>query len=204
MTEKVVFDLQADAASDGYRLLTGLIVPRPIGWIGTVRADGSNNLAPYSFFNLVSVDPPVVLFSGGRRATGEAKDSVRYAEESGEFTVNIVSEDVAAAMSATAASFQTDVDEFAEAGLTPVRGKVVRAPMVAESPANLECRVIRALDLGEGTGSRLVLGEVLVVHVRGDVLDGARIDNDALEAVGRMAGSTYIHTRDRFELGRPG
>jgi flavin reductase (DIM6/NTAB) family NADH-FMN oxidoreductase RutF len=204
VTEKVAFELGSEGGADGYRLLTGLVVPRPIGWIGTVREDGTYNLAPYSFFNLIAVNPPTVIFSGGRRGTGESKDSVRYAEESGEFTVNIVSEDVAEQMNVTSASYLTEVDEFAKAGLTAVPGLVVAAPMVAEAPANLECRLTQVVDIGGETGSRLVFGEVLVVHVRGDVLDGGRIDNDALKAVGRMAGSSYIHTRDRFELGRPG
>ena len=203
MTDKVRFLLDRSEGLDGYRLLTGLIVPRPIGWIGTVRSDGTFNLAPFSFFNLISVEPPVVIFSGGRRE-GVLKDSVRFAEEAGEFTVNIVSEAVAEAMNVTSASFKSSVDEFAEAGLTPVVGSVVAAPLVAESPANLECRVIDAMDIGGATGSRLIFGEVLVVHVQPGLLEGSRIDSDALRAVGRLAGSNYIHTRDRFQLGRPG
>lgn len=203
MTSKVQFHLDRSEGLDGYKLLTGLIVPRPIGWIGTVRSDGTFNLAPFSFFNLISVDPPTVIFSGGRRAGG-LKDSVAFAEEAGEFTVNIVSEEVAEAMNVTSASFDSSVDEFAEAGLTPVVGSVVSAPLVAESPANLECRVVEAMDIGGTSGSRIVFGEVLVVHVRPDLLDGTRIDSDALRAIGRLAGSNYVQTRDRFQLGRPG
>lgn len=202
MSQKQFFANQGDDAPDMYKLLSGLIVPRPIGWIGTVSSDGTYNLAPFSFFNLISTNPPIVIFSGGRRGD-LPKDSVAFAEESGEFTVNIVSEEVADAMNITSTSFESSVDEFAEAGLTPVPGQVVAAPMVAESPANLECRVVNALDLGGPNGSRLVFGEVVAVHVREDVLTEGRIDNDALRAVGRMAGNTYIHTRDRFELGRP-
>lgn len=203
MSSKKVLIPAEQSSSDRYKLLSGLIVPRPIGWIGTVRTDGTFNLAPFSFFNLISTDPPIVIFSGGRRGD-RPKDSVAFAEESGEFTVNIVSEEVAEAMNVTSASFDSAVDEFAEARLTPVMGRVVSAPMVGESPANLECRVIDAMDIGGESGSRLVFGEVVVVHVRDDILDGSRIDNDMLRAVGRMAGNTYINTRDRFELGRPG
>ena len=200
---KTSFVLGEAAPRDAYKLLSGLVVPRPIGWIGTRREDGTFNLAPFSFFNVVSTNPPTVLFSGGRHSD-RPKDSVTLAEIAGEFTVNIVSESVAEAMNVTAGSYTAEDDEFAIAGLTPVIGDVVRSPMVAESPANLECRVVDILDLGQGPTTRVVVGEVLVIHVMEEVLDGTRIDNDALQAIGRMTGDTYIRTRDRFELRRPG
>ncbi len=199
---KVVFDLADTESRDSYKLLSGLVVPRPIGWIGTRREDGSNNLAPFSFFNVVSTNPPVVLFSAGSHSD-RPKDSATLAEISGEFTVNIVSEDVVEAMSITSGSFTVDDDEFAIAGLTPVEGTKVAAPLVAESPANLECRVSRVIQLGEKERTKLVVGDVIVIHVEPSVLDGTRIDNDALRAVGRMAGTTYISTRDRFDVVRP-
>lgn len=200
---KTVFRLDDTAVRDAYKLLSGLVVPRPIGWIGTRRESGTFNLAPFSFFNVVSTNPPTVIFSGARHSD-RPKDSVTLAENAGEFTVNIVSESVAEAMSVTAGSYTAEDDEFAIAGLTPVTGDVVQAPMVEESPANLECRVIDILDLGPGPTTRVVVGEVLVVHVREDILDGTRVDNDALQAIGRMAGNTYIRTRDRFDLTRSG
>ena len=200
---KVVFDLGDTHSSDRYKLLSGLVVPRPIGWIGTRRPDGSNNLAPFSFFNVVSSNPPVVIFSAGSHSD-RPKDSAAFAESSGEFTVNIVSEDVVEAMSITSGSFTADDDEFTLAGLTPQRGKTVDAPLVVESPANLECRVNQVISIGETGRTRLVVGDVLAIHVDESVLDGTRIDSDALRAVGRMSGNTYINTRDRFEVGRPG
>lgn len=200
---KIVFDLADTEFRDRYKLLSGLVVPRPIGWIGTRRPNGSNNLAPFSFFNVVSTNPPIVLFSAGSH-TDRPKDSSTFAEMSGEFTVNIVSEDVVEAMSVTSGSFGADDDEFAIAGLTPSDGTRVTAPMVVESPANLECRVDRIIDLGESGQTRLVVGDVLVIHVEESVLDGTRVDNDALRAVGRMAGSSYISTRDRFDVDRSG
>ena len=199
---KVFFDLASAESPDRYKLLTGLVVPRPIGWIGTKRPDGSHNLAPFSFFNVVSTTPPVVVFSAGSHAE-RPKDSSYFAESSGEFSVNIVSEEVVEAMAVTSGSFTADDDEFAIAGLTPLPGKMIEAPLVAESPANLECRVTRILDLGEARRSRLVVGVVVAIHVREDVLDGTRIDHDVLRAVGRMAGNTYIHTRARFDIARP-
>ncbi len=203
MTSKKLFRLADSTESDAYKLLSGLIVPRPIGWIGTWRSDGTDNLAPFSFFNMVSSRPPAVMFSAGRRSSGDLKDSASFAEESGEFTVNIVSEEVAEAMNATSLSFPPEVNEFEMCGLTAVRGTVVSAPMVGEAPANLECRVIHALDLGGADASRVVFGEVVAVHVREDILDGTRIDYEALRAVGRLAGNAYSTTRDRFELSRP-
>jgi len=197
---KLVFKFDDAETRDRYKLLTGLVVPRPIGWIGTRRRDGTNNLAPFSFFNVVSTNPPVVLFSAGSHPD-RRKDSATLAEERGEFTVNIVSEDVVHAMSVTSGSFTADDDEFAIAGLTAEEGTMVDAPIVAESPANLECTVRQVIELGERT--KLVLGDVVVIHVEEEVLDGTRVDNDVLRAIGRMAGATYIHTRDRFDIDRP-
>ncbi len=201
--KKTIFDLEAVETQDTYKLLSGLVVPRPIGWIGTRRDNGTHNLAPFSFFNVVSVNPPTVLFSGGRHPD-RPKDSVMFAEKTGEFTVNIVSESVAAAMNVTSGTFTADDDEFAIAGLTAAMGAKVNAPLVAESPANLECKVVDILNLGSEGQTRVVIGEVLAIHISEEVLDGTRVDNDALQAVGRMAGNTYINTRDRFQLERPG
>ena len=197
-----MFDLEAVGTTDTYKLLSGIVVPRPIGWIGTRRENGTHNLAPFSFFNVVAVSPPTVLFSGGRHPD-RPKDSVTFAEETGEFTVNIVSESVAAAMNVTSGTFTAEDDEFAVAGLTAAAGTKVNAPLVAESPANLECKVVDILSLGSEGKTRVVIGEVLAIHISEDVLDGTRIDNDALQAIGRMAGNSYINTRDRFELERP-
>lgn len=202
MSPKTTFLLPEHERRVAYKLLSGLVVPRPIGWIGTTRADGTFNLAPFSFFNVVSSDPPTVLFSGGRHPD-RPKDSVAFAESAGEFSVNIVSEDVATAMSMTAGRFSSEDDEFAIAGLTPFVGVKVRAPMVAESPANLECIVTQVVDLGEEAKTRVVFGEVVAVHVNEDVLDGTRILSDQLRAIGRLAGDSYIRTADRFELARP-
>jgi flavin reductase (DIM6/NTAB) family NADH-FMN oxidoreductase RutF len=198
---KEYFDLVETEGRDSYKLLSGLIVPRPIGWIGTKRRNGSFNLAPFSFFNVVSTSPATVLFSGSSHSD-RPKDTVSLAEESGEFTVNVVSEDVALAMSVTSGTFGAEDDEFEIAGLTPVPGKVVDAPMVAESPANLECRVTDVLNVGEGT-TRIVIGRVVALHIDDSVLDGTRINAKQLRAVGRMSGNTYITTDQLFEMVRP-
>jgi flavin reductase (DIM6/NTAB) family NADH-FMN oxidoreductase RutF len=194
------FDLKGGEANDHYKLLTGLVIPRPIGWIGTKGGNGELNLAPFSFFNAVSSEPPIVLFAAGRHLD-RPKDSVEFAQESGVFTVNIVSEDLAGAMNESSGTFAPGDDEFVIAGLTPVMGTMVDAPMVGEAPANLECRVIDVIDVGVET--RMVLGEVVMIHVRDDALDGTRVNPDALRAIGRLSGNSYVTTRDRFELKRP-
>lgn len=198
---KRTFRLDGEERRTRYELLTGLVVPRPIGWIGTTGADGSHNLAPYSFFNMVSSDPPIVLFSGGRREDAP-KDSVANAVASGAFSVNIVTDETVEAMNRTAASLPADVDEFSRADLTAVPGDVVDVPLVGEAAANLECRVIETMDLG---GAVVVFGEVVAVHVEESVLQdfGHRVDPLLLRAVGRMAGRSYVRTTEVFDLTRP-
>ncbi|HEY7469111.1 MAG TPA: flavin reductase family protein [Acidimicrobiia bacterium] len=199
---KKVFDLGDPDARVAYKLLTGIVIPRPIGWIGTVRGDGTFNLAPFSFFNVVSTSPPMVIFAAGSHVD-RPKDSAALAEESGEFTVNVVSYELAAAMNTTSGTFGAAVDEFDIAGLTPAAGISVKAPLVAESPANLECKVTNSMSLGLEGGTRLIAGEVLAIHIEESALDGDRVDPSVLDVVGRLSGNSYATTRDRFDLTRP-
>ncbi len=190
---------------DIYKLLIGLVVPRPIGWIGSVSEAGVRNLAPFSFFNAVAASPPTVLFST-IRAGGFKKDTLRNVEATGVFTVNVVTEEMVEPMNVTSGNYESSVDEFDLAGLTAVAGSVVEAPMVAEAKANLECRLIQVVPIGTDgpMAASIVIGEVVRVHVHGSILDGTRIDQEALRAVGRMGGPTYTRTRDLFSLERPG
>lgn len=188
---------------DRYKLLIGLVVPRPIGWIGTRGEDGSRNLAPYSFFNVVAGSPPTVLFSPGRRR-GVAKDTLRNVLATREFTVSVVDEDLAAAMNLTSGEYPAEVDEFQVADLAWVPGEVVGAPLVVAAPANLECTVTQTVDIGDPPHNTVVFGQVERIHVRSDLLDGTRVDPDGLRAVGRMAGSGYCRTVEGyFEMDRP-
>lgn len=201
MTAKKTFDLAELDSTDRYKLMSGLIVPRPIGWVGSVDRNGNHNLAPFSFFNMVAGTPPTVLFVTGTRQ--RIKDTLSNVRETGEFTLNTVSEDVAARMVQTAGEYDPTVDEFALSGLTPVLGDRIQAPMVAEAPAAMECQVTQVLDIGDPPTAAVVFGEVLALHVDEAVLDGTRIDHDVLKAVGRMAGQGYTTTRDRFDQSRP-
>ena len=187
-----------------YRVLTGVVVPRPIAFVSTRSADGTVNLAPYSFFNAVAYDPPTVVFSSSRNVGSKSKDTLRNVEETGEFVVNIVVDDIAEAMNKTAAEFPEDVDEFEIAGLTTAPSDIVKAPRVAESPVNMECRLVQVIKIGEGAHENgLVLGEIVMVHVRDDIINGHRIDHQKLRPTGRLAGNMYCHTTDVFEMVRP-
>ena len=198
---KRVFDAGELDAAERYKLMTGLIVPRPIGWIGSRGADGVNNLAPFSFFNMVSGSPPTLLFTTGM--TIRVKDSLANVRTSGVFTVNVVTEEVATAMNVTSDSFLPGVDEFTAAGLTPIEGEAVAAPLVAEAKANFECVVAHIHEVGEGPSASVVFGEVVRFHVDESLLDGTRIDLPRLKAVGRLAGTWYSRTTDLFEMERP-
>ena len=201
MYDKQRFTIGELPAVDGYKLTTGLVVPRPIGWIGTLSADGVPNLAPYSFFNAVSGQPPTFVFSPGR---GTRKDTLANVRAVGEFTINIVTEEVAQAMNATAATFEADVDEFEACGLTAVPSTSIRPPMVGECKANIECVVTQIVDIAHVEhGNGLVIGEAVEIHVARDLLDGTRVDQAELKAVGRHVGNTYSRSTELFDLSRP-
>jgi flavin reductase (DIM6/NTAB) family NADH-FMN oxidoreductase RutF len=193
--------------------MTGIIVPRPIALVSTIDRHGLRNLAPFSFFTGVGSNPPTVLFCPTVRAAslngaeGESdlrKDTLRNVEETGEFVVNIVSEAIAAGANAAAAEVPPEVDEFLLAGLTPLASEAVRPPRVAESPAQMECKLIQVVYTNRAPGAGVVvLGEIVRFHVRTSLFDDFRIDPAGLDAVGRMAGNTWVRTRDRIELIRP-
>jgi flavin reductase (DIM6/NTAB) family NADH-FMN oxidoreductase RutF len=192
-----------------YKLMTGMIVPRPVALVSTMDKQGVANLAPFSFFCGVGSVPPTVLFCpalrpGASAGTVEPKDTLRNVEETGEFVINVVSEAIAAAANASAAEAPPQVDEFVLSGLTPIASEAVRPPRVAESPAQMECKLLQIIYTGHAPGSGvIVLGEVVRFHLREDLVDNFRVDPAGLDAVGRMAGNTWVRTRDRIELIRP-
>ena len=186
------------------RVLTGVIVPRPIAFVSTLSPNGIANLAPYSFFNAVAYDPPTIVFSSSRRVAHKEKDTLTNIEAMGEFVVNVVVDDIAEAMNRTAAEFPADVSEFEVAGLTPVASDIVKPPRVAESPVNMECRLNQIVPIGTGSGGHgLVIGEIVLLHIRDDLINGHRIDHQKLRPTGRLAGNMYCYTADTFELVRP-
>ena len=201
---KTVFGPDEHEDVDIYKLLIGLVVPRPIGWIGSRSTAGVNNLAPFSFFNAVAASPPTIIFST-IRAHGHHKDTLSNVEDTGVFSVNIVTEEVMEAMNTTAGNYDPSVDEFEVAGLTVVEAGAVDAPMVGESKANFECVLTQIVPIGE-TGrmaASIVIGEVVRMHVAEELLDGTRIDQQRLRAIGRMGGPLYTRTSETFSLQRP-
>ena len=186
------------------RVFTGVIVPRPIAFVSSMSADGYVNLAPYSFFNAVSYDPPTIVFSSSRHVGDKQKDTLANIEETGEFVINIVSDEIAEAMNITAAEYPAEADEFQIAGLTQAPSQIIRPPRVAESPVNMECRLNQVVPIGQGVHEHgLVIGEVVLVHLRDDIIDGHRINHQKLKPVGRLAGNMYCHTTDSYEMVRP-
>jgi flavin reductase (DIM6/NTAB) family NADH-FMN oxidoreductase RutF len=197
------------SAQDTYKLLVGSVVPRPIAFVSSIDAQGIRNLAPFSFFTVASANPPIVCFCPMVRGTSKSnlqptKDTLRNIIATREFVLNIVSEEFASQMNACSAELPPEVDEFEVSGLTPIASELVRPPRVAESHVQMECRLEQIVHVStEPLGGSLVLGEVLRFHVRESMLDNFKINPDSLHAIGRMAGSTYVRTADRFEMERP-
>lgn len=194
---------------DIYKLLVGSVVPRPIAFVSSMDVDGVRNLAPFSFFTVASANPPIICFCPMMRGAASSglqptKDTLRNIIATREFVVNIVSEGFAGQMNACSAELPPEVDEFLVSGLTPLASDLVRPPRVAESHVQMECRLQQVVAVStEPLGGSLVLGEVLRFHVSASLLDNFRIDPEKLQAIGRMAGSTYTRTRDRFDMERP-
>ena len=187
------------------RVLTGVVVPRPIAFVSTISNSGNVNLSPYSFFNAVSYDPPLIIFSSSKfTSDGKLKDSLSNIEQNGEFVVNIVNENIVEAMNTTAAEYPEDVNEFDVANLTQIDSDLVKPPRLRESPVNMECKLERIITLGtEAHPQGLVIGEIIQLHIDDEIISGHRINHEKLKPVGRLAGNMYTHTYDVFELMRP-
>ena len=182
-----------------HHFLISVIVPRPIAFISTIGQNGSHNVSPFSYFNLISSRPPLVGISVNRRANGP-KDTARNIRDVGDFVVNVVDEALSARSVQASGEWPEDVDEFALTGLTPIPSEKVKAPRVGESPVSLECKLERIVDLGS---TDFVVGEVVWAHVRDDVLREGRVDPTLLRPVGRLGGDFYTIVRDVLSMPRP-
>ena len=201
----MTIDPASEKPADIYKLMIGAIVPRPIAFVASMSAAGVRNLAPFSFFTATSANPPVICFAPMVRSSdGSRKDTLRNIEETQEFVVNVVSEEIAERMNACSPEFPPEVDEFEVSGLTPVASDLIQVPRVAESKIAMECRLFRIVEVSDKPmGGSLVLGQVVRFHVADGLFENFRIDADALKAIGRMAGSDYARTKDRFSMTRP-
>ena len=185
-----------------YLLMTDVVVPRPIAWVSSQDKNGILNLAPFSFFNAVSGSPPMVAISIGERH-GRPKDTLANIQAMGEFVVNLVDEANAEKMNLTSGDYPSEVDEFEVAKLTPVSSQMISPPRVAEATINLECRLVQAIPLPR-SDSTLVIGEVILFHVRDELFNGNRIDAARLQPIARLGRSHYYTTLGRvFQMLRP-
>jgi flavin reductase (DIM6/NTAB) family NADH-FMN oxidoreductase RutF len=197
--------------SELYAILLNSVAPRPIAWVSTANSSGQLNLAPFSFFNAVCVDPPLLAFAPGLRrpkqpesGQGEAKDTLRNIRATGEFVVNIVTNELAEAMNLTSGEYDASVNEFDLAKVTPQASTIVRPPRVAESPVAFECRLHQILDFSSApTSSSLVIGRIVSIHVDDSNLKEGVLNRDSLDLIGRMGGIQYTRTTERFEMVRP-
>ena len=197
--------------NDLYGIVLNSVAPRPIAWVSTLSAAGQPNLAPFSFFNAVCVDPPLLAFAPGLRQPrngngpqGEAKDTLRNVRETKEFVVNIVTFELLQPMNATSGEYDSSVNEFELAKVTPVTSTIVRPPRVAESPVSFECKLHQILDFSPApTSSSLVIGEIVAIHIDDAHIKNGKLDRNSLDLIGRMGGIQYTRTTQRVELPRP-
>ena len=185
-----------------YKLLIGLVYPRPIALISTTNANGVHNAAPFSFFNVVADEPPMVMVSFNRRRDGTLKHTVRNIRRSRCFVVNLVDEAIANQMLVAGQDLPDAVSEFEAASLTPAPSVMIDPPRIVESPVSLECRLVRRLTFGRAR--EIVLGEVLYAHIREGLVDLAtgRVA-ESYSPIGRLYGDRYCTTRQRFDLPGP-
>ena len=202
-----------------YNILISAVAPRPIAWVSSLSDSGQPNLAPFSFFNAVCANPPLLAFAPGMRSPkksgpasgepagepgGEAKDTLRNIRETREFVINVVTFELAETMNLTSGDYDASINEFELAKLASAPSRVVRPQRVAESPVSFECKLRQILDFNPAPdGGSLVIGEIVSVHVDDRHLKQGRLDRNSLDLIGRMGGMQYTRTTQRFEMVRP-
>jgi len=197
--------------SELYGLILNSVAPRPIAWVSTLSASGQPNLAPFSFFNCVCIEPPLLVFAPGLRppkqtgsAHGEAKDTLRNVRETKEFVINVVTYELAEAMNLTSGEYDAAVNEFELAGVKTAPSEIVKVPRVAASPVSFECKLYQILDFSPSPqSSSLVIGEVVSIHMDEANLKDGKLDRNSLDLIGRMGGLQYTRTTQRFDMVRP-
>jgi flavin reductase (DIM6/NTAB) family NADH-FMN oxidoreductase RutF len=189
---------------DIYKILIGTVLPRPIAWVSTVDHSGNPNLAPFSFFTVASVNPPILCFSPLLQENSIEKDTLVNIKQTSEFVVNIVSYGLAQIMNHTSGAYPPEVNEFDVAGVTPKQSTLVEPPGVADSLVNFECKLQQIISFGpEPRAGNLVLGRVCNIHIHPDIVKNGEVDFRSLDAIGRLGGNMYSTIRDCFEMERP-
>ncbi|MBY5387099.1 flavin reductase family protein [Rhizobium leguminosarum] len=199
----VSFDFKQLTERERYKLMIGTVIPRPIALVTTVDENGRINAAPFSFFNCLSADPPILAIGVENNADMSFKDTGHNIRMTEVFTVNIVSFAIAEAMHVCGAKYPRGVDELKAAGLTAMPGEKVASPFIAEAPAAFECKRHVTLELGRSR--QIVMGEIVYAHYRDGVVDPERlhVDPAAVDAIARLGGDTCATIRDRFEMLTP-
>ncbi|CAM4033248.1 flavin reductase family protein [Paenibacillus alkaliterrae] len=202
----ISIDPTSQSVQDNYKLLIGSIIPRPIAFITTLTGEGVLNAAPFSFFNIVTANPPMIAVSVQRKQGGVQKDTARNAIESGQFVVHIADESYIEAINATAANLPPEESEVALAGLTSAPSEKVNVPGVTEAKVRMECVLEQALPLGgtvESPACDLLIGRVVCFHVDESLYENGRIHAEGLKPVGRLAGNDYAKLGEQFTIERP-
>lgn len=195
-------DFSTIPARERYRWMIAGIVPRPIAFISSISPDGITNLAPFSFFNGVTSEPPVLTVAISRKRDGSEKDTWRNVEATGEFVVNIAPVALAERLVLASGEYEYGESEFDLTALTPLAAQRVRPPRVAECPISFECRLLQIVPVGEPT-TALILGEILLMHIADEITSGGRIDVSLLDPLARLGGLQYAALQPPFELARP-
>ena len=198
------FDIQHTESSALYKLLTGTVIPRPIGWISTIDANGINNLAPFSFFNVVSEDPPHVMFSTVRTGN-KNKDTLNNILYNNQFVVNLVTEDVVEQMNNSSQSVPSDVDEFELANVTPIDSVYIQPKRVKESLVHFECEMVHHyfIENHQNGGACIIIGKIITMHIDDSILmENHRINLETYKPVARLAGSNYSKLGEIFSIKR--
>jgi len=200
----MIIDPATTPRGELHSLMIRCIAPRPIAWVSTMSRDGITNLAPFSYFNGVSSDPPALLFVASRHDTGHKKDTLLNIEATGHFVVNVVPESLAEAMNITATEYPHGVSEFEKAGLTPAPAERVNAPRLKESPVHFECELYETMHVGvDGAGGgTIVVGRIVLIHIDDSILKDGKVDYELYHPIGRLGGMEYTRTRDRFTMVR--
>ncbi len=193
-------ELASLPALERYKLIIGLVIPRPIGWVSTWNENGVANCAPFSFFNAISEDPPLCILSFNWRSDGAIKHTLKNIHRTGEYVVNLADESTANAMHISSYEIPETESEFAKTGLTTVAAKLVKHPRIGEAAAAFECKVERSITFGPER--ELVIGEIMLVHAREGIIDPAtkRISEENYRPIGRLFANRYCTTRQRFDL----
>lgn len=201
----MLLDFTSLKPREAYAWMISTILPRPIAWVSTVSAEGKTNLAPFSFFQGVTSNPPTLMFVPVNTRDGTKKDTVRNIEQVPEFVVNLVSFALAEQMNATSATLPYGDSEFETFGIARMRSDRVRPPRVAASPVAFECTLDRIVQIGEGPlAANVIFGRIQVAHVADSLLAAnGKPDPAKLDLIGRMGGETFARTTERFDLERP-